>query len=91
MNIIDQIRGGELDEVDLLEHVTDNDVNIAIAVAESKMATFPILDVAAHDKEKRVRLAAVNNPNIGEETLKYLLYDNDDEIVAIAKNRLERS
>lgn len=91
MGIIEQIKAGTLDEVDLLEYVTDNDVNIAIAVAESELATKPILDIAAHDNDKRVRLAAVNNPNTGIDTLKFLCKDIDSEIAKIAVNRLERS
>jgi len=88
MNIIDMIRTGNVDEADLLEYVTDNDINIAIAAAESDLATEPILDIAAHDKDKRVRLAAVNNTNTGKETLLLLSKDADSEIVAIANERL---
>ena len=68
--------------------VTDNDVNIAIAVAESKYATEPILDIAAHDKDRWVRLSAVKNVNMGTDTLMYLLKDKDVEIAQKAMERL---
>ena len=90
MGIIDQIRAGELDEVELLEHVTDNDVNVAIVVAESEMATNSILDIAAHDRDKRVRMAAVNNPNISKTILKYLINDSDKEVAERARILLGR-
>ena len=75
----------------MVEYVTDNDINIAIAAAESKLATEPILDIAAHDKDREVRLAAVRNPNMGIDTLKMLSKDNDFEISQIAKARIERA
>ena len=90
VGIIEQIRAGELGEEDLLEYITDNDVNVAIAVAESEMATDSILDIAAHDRDRSVRLAAVNNPNIAEITLRFLLNDLDEEIVEKAFYYLER-
>ena len=91
MDIIEKIKSGDVDELDLLEYITDNDINTAIAVAESELATEPILDIAAHDKDRKVRLAAVRNPNIGIDTLKMLSKDNDFEISQIAKVRLERA
>lgn len=90
MSLIEQIKNGELDEVELLEYVTDNDVNVAIAVAESTMATESILDIAANDIDKRVRFATVMNPNIGEKTLIRLTKDIDDEIANIACQKLDR-
>lgn len=90
MGIVEKIKAGELDEVALLEYVTDNDVNIAIAVAASELATEPILDIAAHDNDKRVRLAAVNNPNTGIDALKFLCKDIDTEIAETAASRLGR-
>ena len=89
--LIEDIKSGVMDETDLLEYVTSNDIEVAISVAESEYATEPILDIAAHDRDKRVRIAAVNNPNTEKETLKYLLNDSVDEIATIANNRLERS
>ncbi len=89
MNVIEQIKKGLVDEVELLEYVTDNDINIAIAAAESKFATEPILDIAAHDKDREVRLAAVKNSNTGIKTLKMLTKDIDSEIANIARLRLE--
>lgn len=67
------IRNGEIDEIDLFEYVTDNDINLAIAVAGCDSATEAILDIAAHDKDSTVRKAAINNENIGVKTLQYLL------------------
>ena len=90
MSLIEQIKNGELDEVELLEYVTDNDINVAIAVAESSMATEPILDIAANDIDRRVRLAAVMNPNIGKQTLIRLTKDTDIEIATIAYQCLDR-
>lgn len=84
------IKNGEVDEVDLLEYITDNDINVAIAAAESNIATAPILDIAAHDKDSAVRKAAVNNKNIGVQTLQYLLNDADEEIAMVARKRLKR-
>ena len=89
MNVIEQIKKGLVDEVELLVYVTDNDINIAIAAAESKFATEPILDIAAHDKDREVRLAAVKNSNTGIKTLKMLTKDIDSEIANIARLRLE--
>ena len=91
MDIIEKIKSGDIKEIELLEYVTDNDINIAIAAAESELATELILDIAAHDKDREVRLAAVRNPNMGIDTLKMLSKDNDFEISQIAKARLERA
>lgn len=91
MDLIEQIENGILDEVELLEYVTDNDVNVAVAVAKSSMATEPILDIAANDRDRRVRFAAVTNPNIGNNTLIRLTKDSDEEIAAIACQCLKRS
>lgn len=88
MDIIKMIKNREVDEVDLLEYITDNDINVAIAAAESDDATEPILDIAAHDKDSAVRKAAVNNKNIGAQTLQYLLKDKDEEIATLARERL---
>ncbi|MCM1124132.1 MAG: hypothetical protein NC416_16245 [Eubacterium sp.] len=89
MSSIELIKAGEVDEVDLLEYITDNDIEVAIAAAESDLATEPILDIAAHDRDARVRLAAVNNVHIGRNTLMLLKNDIDDEIARIAAKRLE--
>lgn len=91
MGIIELIKTGKFNELDLLEYVTSNDVDIAIAVAESEKATVPILDIAAHDKDKRVRLAAAQNPNTSKSTLELLLHDSDKDISDMATFRLERS
>lgn len=88
-DVIEMIKNGKVDEFDLLKYVTDNDINMAIAVAESKFATEPILDIAAHDKDSAVRKAAVNNKNIGVKTLQYLLKDVDEGIAMLARARLE--
>lgn len=89
MNVLTQIKNGECDEVDLLEYITDNDIKVAIAAAESLVANEPILDIAARDRDRRVRLAAVCNPNIGRKTLEFLVNDSDDEIASRAKEILE--
>lgn len=91
MSIIERIKNGMVSELELLDYVTDNDINVAVAVAESRFATAPILDIAAHDKDPRVRRAAACNPNIGEKTLLYLAKDNDGDIACIVKKRLERN
>lgn len=89
MDIIRKIKCGEVDELGLLEYVTSNDINIAIAAAESSIATEPILDIAARDRDRLVRLAAVKNLNIGKKTLQFLLKDSDEEVAKLAKERLE--
>lgn len=89
MNALNRIKNGECDEVDLLGYITDNDIEVAIAAAESTMATEPILDIAARDRDKRVRAAALKNPNIGEKTIEYLANDLDVEIAEEAKKILE--
>ena len=89
MDILEYIRSGKADEVDLLEYVTDNDVEIAVAAAESPLATEPVIDIAAHDADRRVRYAAVRNPNIGLKTLRLLANDEDEDIACFAKARLE--
>ncbi len=88
MDIYDHIRFEESDEVVLLEYITDNDINIAIAAAESRYATGPVLDIAAHDKDRKVRLAALNNPNISKRTLMFLTGDSDAEIAQKASEKL---
>lgn len=89
MNLIEKISAGLLDEASLLEYVTDNDVRIAIAVAQCPNATPSILDIAAHDSDSRVRCAALNNPHIRKETIEYLCADQDTEISTQAKRILE--
>ena len=88
MNVLDQIRSDNCDEVELLEYITDNNIEIAIAVAESKLATEPILDIAAMDNDRNVRYAALNNPNIGKRTLEKLTSDTDVEIAKKASELL---
>lgn len=91
MNLIDLIKAGMMDEADLLEYVTDNDVRIAIAVAEAPNVTPPILNIAAHDRNREVRLAAVKNPNIDKITLQYLKNDKEIEIAELANRKLEEN
>ena len=90
MGLIEEIKSGGMDEVDLLEYVTDNDIAVAIAAAESPAATEPVLDIAAHDKDRRVRIAALGNPNIGNETLGFLCGDADADIAKMAAELLGR-
>lgn len=87
MSALNRIKNGECDEADLLEYITDNDIEVAVAAAESTMATEPILAIAARDK--RVRAAALRNPNIGKNTIEYLVNDLDVEIAEEAKKILE--
>lgn len=89
MSAIEKIKAGGIDEAELLEYITDNDIEVAIAAAESELATGPILDIAAHDKDRRVRLAAVNNVHTGKDTLLLLAGDSDGEVAKIASVRLE--
>lgn len=76
-------------EEQLLEDVVSNDLSVAVAAASSQYATNAVLNIAALDKDKEVRLAAVNNVNISVETLKFLTNDIDNEISTIAKLKLE--
>lgn len=76
-------------EEQLLEDVVSNDLSIAVAAASSQYATDAVLNIAALDKDKEVRLAAVNNVNISLETLQFLANDIDEEISTIAKLKLE--
>lgn len=87
MDIIEMIKAGLVDEEDLLEYITDNNIEVAVAAAESDLATEPILDIAAHDKDSRVRMAAVKNIHIGEKTLRYMVNDSDEKV---AQNAIER-
>lgn len=89
MSALNRIKNGECDEADLLEYITDNDIEVAVAAAESTMATEPILAIAARDRDKRVRAAALRNPNIGKNTIEYLVNDLDVEIAEEAKKILE--
>jgi len=89
MDIIRMIKNREVTEADLLEYVTDNNIDVAVAAAESDLATEPILDIAAHDKDRAVRKAAACNKNTGVQTLQYLSRDRDEEIVALARQRLK--
>ena len=89
-HIIDKIRNGATEELDLLEFVTDNDPDIAIAVASAPNATPEILDIASRDNDYRVRMAAVNNRNVAKSTLVYLCNDLNKEIANIAICRLEK-
>ena len=86
--ILSAIEDRRLDEADLLELITDNDFEIALAAARSPDSTGPILDIAAHDRDDRIRLAAVNNNNCGEKTLELLSIDKNAEIAALAKKRI---
>lgn len=88
MNIVDMIKAGLVDEEALLEYVADNDIEVAVAAAESDLATEPILDIAAHDRDSRVRLAAAKNPHTGEKTLRYLADDSNEEVAQNALMRL---
>ena len=85
MDIKERIGKGLCDEVELLEYITDNNIEIAIAAAQSPIASGPILDIAARDRDEQVRLAALNNPNISYRTLVLLSNDPNREIAEKAK------
>ena len=87
--ILSYIRDGKLDETDLLELVSDNDFDIALAVVNCEYSTEPILDIAAHDRDERIRLAVVNKESCGVRTLQYLQKDSNSEIASVAARRLK--
>ena len=87
--IISLIIDGKLDEADLLELVSDNDFDIEFAVVKCEYSTEPILDIAAHDRDDRIRLAVVNKKGCSVRTLKYLLKDSNSEIASIIARRIK--
>lgn len=89
LNIVEQIKQNLVSKEELFEYITDNDLEIAVAAASSHLADEIILDVAAHDKDREVRLAAVKNPNIGKSSLLFLSNDIDNDISLLAKKILE--
>lgn len=90
MDTITKIRNGEVDETELLEYVTSNDVELALAVACSDFATASILKIAAWDKDDKVRLAVINNKNTNDDTIRLLCNDEKIEIKYAAKEELKR-
>ena len=90
MSIINKINEGNVDEVDLLEFITSNDFEIALAAAESPLSSSPILAIAALDSDKRIRIAALKNKNMDDETVILLCNDPDTEVSSIAKKELRR-
>jgi len=90
MNTIEKIKSGMVDESDLFEYITSNDFNIALAAAESPLATSIILNVAAMDNNERIRLAALKNKNVSLETVLKLCNDYHPTVAAFAKEEAKR-
>ncbi len=63
-------------------------MDIAIAVAESSKADKNILNITSRDNRREVRLATLNNPKIGRDTLIDLQLDPDSEISEKANEKL---
>lgn len=79
-----------VDESDLFEYITSNNFNIALAAAESPLATSIILNVAALDTDDRIRLAALKNKNVSLETILKLCNDHNPTVAAFAKEEAKR-
>ena len=90
MNIITKIRNGDVDEAELLECVTSNDIELVLAVSSSEFATPAILRIAAWDNDDQVRLAVARNKNTNDETIRLLCNDKNIEIANTAKEELIR-
>ena len=90
MTPIEKIKAGCVDEADLLEFITDNDLLVAIAAASSPLATAPILDIASHDQDYQIRLAALNNEHLSQDTLLFLCNDPEPLIAQQAKELVKR-
>lgn len=90
MELVDAIKKGKIDEAELTDYITSNNLEVAIAAAGCSMATEFMIDIAAHDRDREVRLAAVLNKNIGNDTIVYLCNDKDGEIADIAKREREK-
>lgn len=90
MGLLDDIRNGNMDDAELLELVTSNDLAVALAVADSEYAPRPVLDIAAHDKDRLVRLAVAGNSKTGLRTLAYLCSDRDGEVAQRARSEIDR-
>lgn len=73
----------------LLKYITDNNIEYAIAAAQSQYATEELLNIASRDNDREVRLAALNNDNIGKEAIMYLTNDVDLEIKSLAIKKME--
>lgn len=85
MDTVEKIKKGNVDIADLLEYVASNDFEIAMAATESIYATPAILSVAARDNDKRIRIAAVKNPNISDDTIRFLCEDKDFDVSNLAR------
>lgn len=90
MTPIEKINSGNVDEADLLEFITDNNILIAIAAASSPLATTHILDIASLDQDYRVRLAALNNEHLSQSALLSLCDDPEPLIAQQAKELIKR-
>lgn len=90
MNIIERIRSGQVSELELLDYITSNDFSIALAAAESPFASPSVLQIASHDNDSRIRLAALKNENIPTKAILFLCNDPDPFIAALAKEEAER-
>lgn len=87
--IINKISSNDVSIEDLFELITDNDLDVAIAAAKSEISNEQILDIGSLDQDRRVRLAVVNNPNVGHKTLLRLSKDTDLEVSELAKTKLK--
>lgn len=90
MNIVEKIRSGQVTELELLDYITNNDFSIALAAAESPLASSAVLQIASHDNDSRIRLAALKNKNIPSKAVLFLCHDQDSSIATLAKNEAER-
>lgn len=90
MNIVEKIRSGQVTELELLDYITNNDFSIALAAAESPLASPAVLQIASHDNDSRIRLAALKNKNIPSKAVLFLCHDQDSSIATLAKNEAER-
>lgn len=90
MNIVMKIKSGETDEFELLEYITSNDFDVALAATESPLASSKILKIAVKDKDERIRIAALRNKNISDELILMLCNDNNFSVASLARAEAER-
>lgn len=75
-----QRNSGKKDPGELLEAVTGNDIGAAIKAAGCSDTPGIVLEIAAIHKDKRVRLAAIDNKNLSDHTLLALCSDPDSDV-----------
>lgn len=59
MNIVMKIKTGEIDEFELLENITNNAFDVALATAESPLASSNILKIAVGVKDERIQIEII--------------------------------